>query len=223
MVDGGRRDRLGIRTERVPAPWALTTFGFTERQAAFLVTVALHGGYCLRRQYAAFAGVGYGKNVRDFLDHLVARRVAARITYRADRGHIYHLFARPIYAALQQDDNRNRRHASPALIARKLMLLDYVLSHRDARWYATEREKVDFFEAPNSFRPSLTAWTRRSCSSARSTSTRTIATLRNCASSSRSYGSTDTPANSKNSTWKAFADRPVFALRAPAGNLRLHS
>ena len=27
-------------------------FGFTDRQAAFLTTVALHSGYCVRRQYA---------------------------------------------------------------------------------------------------------------------------------------------------------------------------
>jgi hypothetical protein len=124
---------------------AVAGVGFNQRQAAFLVTVALHSGFCLRRQYAAFAGVEYGKNVRDFLDSLIARGIAARVTFRGDRGFIYHLFGRPIYAALRQDDNRNRRHASPALIARKLMLLDYVLSRPGLEWYATEREKVELF------------------------------------------------------------------------------
>jgi hypothetical protein len=74
---------------------------------------------------------------------LVARRIAERVTFRSDRGFIYHLFGRPIYAALRQDDNRNRRHASAALIARKLMLLHYVLSQPRPEWYATEREKVE--------------------------------------------------------------------------------
>lgn len=119
--------------------------GFTQRQARFLTLVALHSGYCLRRQYAAFAAVSYGKNVRDFLDDLVAQQAARRLTFRRDRGHIYHLFSRSLYRAIQQQDNRNRRHASPALIARKLMLLDFVLLHPEREWYVTETEKVELF------------------------------------------------------------------------------
>ena len=123
----------------------IARLGFTPRQARFLTLVALHSGYCLRRQYATSAGVECGKNVTEFLERLVARDVARRITFRRDRGHIYHLFARSIYAALEQDDNRNRRYASPALIARKLMLLDFVLTQPDRDWYVTETEKVDLF------------------------------------------------------------------------------
>ena len=119
--------------------------GFTTRQARFLVLVALHSGYCLRRQYAAFAGVSYGKNVRDFLDSLVAKHLAERFSLRADRGHLYHLHARSLYRVLRQEDNRNRREGSAALIARKLMVLDYVLSHGDVEWVATEQDKVELF------------------------------------------------------------------------------
>ena len=36
---------------------AVTPFGFSDRQTRFLVTVALHSGFCLRRHYAAFAGL----------------------------------------------------------------------------------------------------------------------------------------------------------------------
>jgi hypothetical protein len=107
--------------------------------------VALHSGYCLRRQYSAFAGIRYGKNVCAFLESLVARGLAERFTQRADRGHIYHLQARSLYRALGQDENRNRRTASAALIARKIMVLDYVLSHADIHWLSTEDEKVDLF------------------------------------------------------------------------------
>jgi hypothetical protein len=128
--------------ERVNAVAAL---GFRPRQAAFLTTVALHSGYCLRRQYAAFAGCKYGKNVRDFLDGVVEQRLAERITYRANRGSIYHLFGRRLYAAIRQEDNRNRRHASPPLIARKLMFLDFVIAHPAFDWYATESDKVELF------------------------------------------------------------------------------
>ena len=124
---------------------ALEPLGFSESQTRFLVTVALHGGFCLRRHYVAFAGLKYGAGVRDFLDRLVARKLATRLDFRPDRGHVYHLNACSIYAAIEQDDNRNRRRTSPALIARKLMLLDYVLGEPPADWYATEQDKVALF------------------------------------------------------------------------------
>lgn len=124
---------------------ALAPLGFTPRQTRFLVTVALHSGYCLRRQYAASAGVAYGKNVRDFLDTLVDRRLASRFTYRADRGHLYHLYARAIYRALGHEDDRHRRHTSPATVARRLMLLDLVLGDPQTEWIATEADKVALF------------------------------------------------------------------------------
>ena len=70
---------------------ALDPLRLTPRQARFVVTVVLHSGYCLRRQYMAFAGLQYGKVARHFLDHLVTRHLATRETCRADRGFLYHL------------------------------------------------------------------------------------------------------------------------------------
>lgn len=124
---------------------ALEPLGFTARQARFLATVALHSGYCLRRQYAAFAGVRNAKNVCAFLDSLVARRWADRFTRRADRGHVYHLHTRALYRLIGQDNSRHRRRGSAALVARKLMVLDFVLAHPDGEWLATEEEKVALF------------------------------------------------------------------------------
>ena len=112
-----------------------------------MALVALHSGYCLRRQYLTFAGLQYGKNVREFLDGLVTRGLATRFAYRRDRGYLYHLSARSLYRAIDQEENRNRRHTSPALIARKLMVLDYVLGHHEREWYATEQDKVALFTA----------------------------------------------------------------------------
>jgi hypothetical protein len=124
---------------------ALEPFGFTPRQTRFIALVALHSGYCLRRQYAAFAGIRYGKSVCDFFEKLVARGFATGFTQRADRGRIYHLQARAIYRAISEPELRNRREASAALIARRMMVLDYVLSHADVEWLSTEDEKVDLF------------------------------------------------------------------------------
>jgi hypothetical protein len=124
---------------------ALDFLGLTPRQTRFVATVALHGGYCLRRQYAAFAGLAYGKNTRDFLDGLVPAGVAVRESYELNRGHVYHLRAKAIYEAIHQEENRNRRATSPALVARKLQILDFVISRPDADWYATEQDKVALF------------------------------------------------------------------------------
>jgi hypothetical protein len=150
---------------------AVAALGFSNRQARFLVTVALHSGYCLRRQYEAFAGVRYGKNVRAFLDNLVTRGLAERFAGRADRGHLYHLHGRALYRAIGEGESRNRRAASPALIARKLMLLDTVIRRPDVAWFATERDKVallvERLHVPLNVLPS-----RAAASSASGTSTR---------------------------------------------------
>jgi len=124
---------------------AVTRLRFTSRQAQFLVTVALHSGYCLRRQYEALAGIRYGKNVRAFLDGLVTRGIAERFTARADRGHVYHVHSRALYRLIGEPESRNRRSVSAAYIARKLMLLDVVIARPDVRWFATDEEKVDLF------------------------------------------------------------------------------
>jgi hypothetical protein len=128
--------------ERVQAVEAL---GFSTRQAQFLVTVALHSGYCLRRHYTAFTETKTGKNVQRFLEGLVARQLARRTTYRLDRGYVYHLHAWSLYQAVGHPNDRNRLQMSAAAIARHLMLLDIVLSDPAVTWIATEAEKVALF------------------------------------------------------------------------------
>jgi hypothetical protein len=124
---------------------AVEALGCSPRQARFLALVALVGGYYVRRQYLTATGTRNGKNAQRFLDALVARQVAARCRYRADRGYVFRLQHRGLYRALGLDQNRNRRPAAPALIARKLMLLDVVLSEPTAEWLLTEADKVALF------------------------------------------------------------------------------
>ena len=54
--------------------------GFTERQAGFLVTVMLHSGVCVRRQYCAYARIVHGQKDHDFFSSLVARSAATSYT-----------------------------------------------------------------------------------------------------------------------------------------------
>ncbi len=124
---------------------AVAPLGLPPRQTAFLVTVALHGGYCLRRQFDTFVGGAHGQVGRNLFDTLVNRHLATRLQYQPNRGHMYHVHAKPLYRAIGQDDNRNRRVVSPTHIARKLMVLDYVLTTPPAEWVATEQDKVALF------------------------------------------------------------------------------
>src|SRR5690606_28700850 len=59
---------------------AVAGFGFTERQARFLVTVMVHSGVFLERQYCSFAGISHGQKSHDFVAKLVDRRFATAIT-----------------------------------------------------------------------------------------------------------------------------------------------
>jgi hypothetical protein len=122
---------------------ALVQTGYTARQAQFLVLVALHGGHFLRRQYTTFTGRTHGLAVVRFLDTLV-RRGDSRMLSHGRHGHVYHLSSRHLYAAIDQEDSRNRRPAEWHAVARKLMTVDFVLAHPDARFWGTEKDKVAY-------------------------------------------------------------------------------
>lgn len=123
---------------------ALQRLGYGEREAAFLCLAALHGGYFLRRQYGQFLCQSPGGNAAALIEKVLDNGHAKGTTY-ATNTHIYHLSARPFYAALGQEDNRNRRLRQPATIKNKLMGLDFVLAQPDRQYLATEQEKVDYF------------------------------------------------------------------------------
>lgn len=128
---------MTIGSDRVRA---LEALGYTSRQAAFLALVARHGGYFLRRQYVAFTGHPHGLATVRFLSHLVARNHARAVPIGV--GHAFHLFARPVYAALGEEHNRNRRVAEWNAVDRKLLTLDFALDRRADTFFATEAEKV---------------------------------------------------------------------------------
>ena len=111
---------------------AVAKQGFTDRQAGFLVTVMLHSGVCVGRQYCAYARIVRGQKMHDFFSSLVAKRLATSVhRRRIEAPGIYHVHGKPLYAR----DRRSRttatgsRSRSPAPIER-LMVLDAVLAER---------------------------------------------------------------------------------------------
>src|SRR5437773_8803336 len=113
----------------------LTRFGFTERQARFLVHVLVFSGVFLERQYRAFTGLAHGQKTHDFLTKLVTAEYATTITPGAlHRGRLFHVQHKPLYEAIGEPNNRNRRPASLGRFVERLMLLDAVLADRHYGW-----------------------------------------------------------------------------------------
>jgi hypothetical protein len=133
-----------VRAERVNA---VAAFGFTERQARFLVHVMVHSGVFLERQYCAFAGIAHGQKTHDFLAKLVARRYATLITPGAlHRGRLVHVQYRPLYESIGEPHNRHRKPAALGRLVERLMLLmDAVLADKNYTWLGTEHDKLEYF------------------------------------------------------------------------------
>ena len=125
---------------------AVGRFGFTDRQARFLVTVMAHSGSFLERQYCAFAGIARGQNSREFVGRLVGRGFATAVTPGSvRRGRIYHLHHRPLYEAIGEMNNRHRKPQTIGRMVQRLMILDGVLGDRHCWWMGTENDKRTFF------------------------------------------------------------------------------
>jgi hypothetical protein len=73
-------DRWTIDLANAQRMEAVAAFGFTERQARFLLNVLLHSGVFVERQYCSFAGIVHGQKSTDFLKTLVQRRFATPIS-----------------------------------------------------------------------------------------------------------------------------------------------
>ena len=125
---------------------ALGAFGFTPRQARFLVEVLIHSGVFVERQYCRFAGITHGQKTTDFLRRLVERGYARPIATGAlHRGRLFHVHHKPLYAAIGQADNRHRKPMAMGRMVERLMVLDAVLADRTFTWLGTEFDKRCYF------------------------------------------------------------------------------
>jgi hypothetical protein len=123
---------------------ALQDFGYDADEAQFLCIAALHGGYFLRRQFLSFVRGTKGWKDVTLINKLSANEHCRINVYRHERM-VYHLSSKPIYEALGEPNNRNRRQHQPATIKGKIMALDFVLEHPTFDFLATEREKLEYF------------------------------------------------------------------------------
>jgi hypothetical protein len=122
----------------------LKHLGYNNREAAFVALAALHSGYFVRRQYCSFISAGKGW-VDEALTAKLLRFGHAREVVLRSRRRLYSISSKQIFAALGEEDNRNRRRHEPQTIKARLMGLEYVISRPDVRWFPTETDRVSLF------------------------------------------------------------------------------
>jgi hypothetical protein len=120
-------------------------FGFTDRQAAFLVEVMLHSGFFLGRQYCAFARIARGQKMVDFCEKLISRKLASPYLCGHNKARVYHLHHAALYDAIEQRDVRFRKRMAVGRAVERLIILDHVIGHREFRWLGSEQDKVAHF------------------------------------------------------------------------------
>ena len=139
-------DRWTIDLANAQRMEAIAAFGFTERQARFLLHVLLHSGVFVERQYCSFAGIVHGQKSTDFLKTLVERKFATPITTgKLHRGRMFHLHYKPLWAAIGEPDNRFRKPTAQGRMIERVMLLDAVLDDRDFTWLGPSTDKRRHF------------------------------------------------------------------------------
>jgi len=110
---------MSTRPVQYDAIDTIRCLGYSERQASFIYTVAVHSGYFLRRQF-------------NFAANFLAKAKRAghvREIECAPGRLLYHLCAKQIYRIVGQKNSNNRRAKSAREIRRRLIMLDYVLAH----------------------------------------------------------------------------------------------
>lgn len=123
---------------------SLEAIGYVQREASFLYLVAVHSGYFLRRQFHSFTQRAGGKMATRFLAK-ASRHGHIQVIECGQKRHIYHLTAKPVYAALGLAGSQHRRIKSDAYMKSRLMVLDFMLDRLSADVLFTEAAKVDFF------------------------------------------------------------------------------
>ena len=123
---------------------ALEAFGWTGREAEWIALACLHSGVFTRDQISDWLGI-HRHTARRFVQDILDRRLGAEDALEGRR--VCRIAARAVYRALGAENIRHRRIASPVVLMRRLLSLDYVMGHTGQAWLPTEPEKVAAFEA----------------------------------------------------------------------------
>ncbi len=121
---------------------AVARVGVTERQARFLVTVMLHSGVCVPRQYAHFCGIVHGQKTRKFFAKLVRLGYATGHDCRHNRALLYHVHHKALYRVVGESESRFRRPLTLAHAIQRLMVLDAIVENPELVWLGTTDEKL---------------------------------------------------------------------------------
>jgi hypothetical protein len=134
---------------------AVVEYGFTEREARFLVLVMRHAGLCVKRQYAAFAGIANGGDRCNALFGKLTRRgFAVAVDCIHNRARLYHVHHKPLYHVIGEADSRYRRTVPTRAAAERLMRLDAALISPEVDWLTTRSEKVAYLRESTASRSS---------------------------------------------------------------------
>lgn len=126
---------------------AIADYGFTERQARFLVLVMRHAGVCVKRQYATFAGIANGgEKCNAFFSKLVGRGYAVASDCVHNRARLFHVHHKPLYHAVGEPESRYRRAVPARRAVERLMRLDAALTSPDLDWLTSRSEKVAYLQ-----------------------------------------------------------------------------
>ena len=137
----------------------LVRLGYTWREAAFLYLVGVNSGFFLVRQYCVFANRKLGAIVQRFTNKGSALGHLRSLGY-GQRRHVYHLHSRTLHRIFGNEESPIRHAKGDHEIKTRLMVLDYVLSHREEPYLTLEQEKIEFFlnrlKVPEDVLPSIT-------------------------------------------------------------------
>lgn len=136
---------MSTRPVQYDAIDTIRCLGYSERQASFIYTVAVHSGYFLRRQFTFAVQRRRGWIAANFLAK--AKRAGHVREIQCAPGRLlYQLCAKQIYRIVGQKNSPNRRAKSPREIRRRLIMLDYVLAHlREQEFLETDASRRKFF------------------------------------------------------------------------------
>ncbi len=139
-------DRWTIDLANTERTEAIAAFGFTERQARFLLNVLLHSGVFVERQVPApTPASSTAKRVRTSSRRSSSDDSRPRSPGKLHRGRMFHLHYKPLWAAIGQPDNRFRKPAAQGRMIERIKLLDAVLDDREFVWLGPSGDKHRHF------------------------------------------------------------------------------